>query len=110
MKENIWDEYCDMFVKGESLLLADVFNNCQNMHLKIRELDKTISASGLKEQAALKNNKFKLDVLTDIYILSMVEKVIRDRICHTVHWYAKANKSRKIMLKVKIIFILTVGR
>lgn len=43
-----WGEYCDLLVQGDLLLLADVFNNCQNMHLEIWELDKNISASGWK--------------------------------------------------------------
>ena len=36
-------------------------------------------------QAALKDNKVKLDLLTDIYMLLMVEKGIRGGICHSIY-------------------------
>ena len=35
--------------------------------------------------------KVKLDPLTDIDMLLMIEKGITGRICHTIYWYAKAN-------------------
>ena len=46
--------------------------------LEIYELDpaKFLSASGLAWQAALKKTKVKLDLLNDIDMLLMVEKVI----------------------------------
>ena len=47
-------EYYNLYVKGETLLLADVFENCRNMCLEIYELDpeKFLLASGLVWQAA----------------------------------------------------------
>ena len=50
-----------------------------------------ISAPGLAWQATLKKAKVKLDLLTDINVLLIVEKGIRDRICHTIYRYVKAN-------------------
>ena len=50
-----------------------------------------VSAPGLAWQAALKKKKVKLELLTDIDMLLMVEKGIRGGICTAVHWYAKAN-------------------
>ena len=41
-------------------------------------------------QAALKKTEVRLELLTDIDMLLMVEKVIRGRL-HVIHWYAKAN-------------------
>ena len=41
--------------------------------------------------AALKNTKVKLDLLTDIDMLLMVEKVIGGWTCHSVYQYVKAN-------------------
>ena len=43
-----------MYVKGETLLLTDVFENCRNICLEIYELDtaKFLSASGLALQVA----------------------------------------------------------
>ena len=40
----------------------------------------------------LKKTKVKLDLLTDIDILLMVEKGIRRAICHSIYRYAKANE------------------
>ena len=38
-----------------------------------------------------KKTKVKLDLLTNIEILLMVEKYIRGRICHSIYRYVKAN-------------------
>ena len=50
-----------------------------------------LSALGLAWQAALKKAKVKLDLLTDLDMLLMVEKGVRRRIFHSIYWYAKAN-------------------
>ena len=86
-------EYHDLYVQSDTLLLADVFENFRNMCLKIYELDpaKFLSAPGLAWQAALKKTKVKLDLLTNIHMLLMVEKGIRGGICHSIYRYAKAN-------------------
>ena len=43
-----------------------------------------------------KKNKVKLDLLIDIGILLMVEKGIKEWICHSVNWHAKSeNKYMK---------------
>ena len=64
------------------------------MCLKIYELDlaRFLTAPGLAWQATLKKAKVKLDLLTDIDMLSRVEKGIRGEICHSVYRYVKANK------------------
>ena len=61
--------------------------------LKMYELDpgKSLSILGLAWQAALKKTKVKLDLLTDINMLLMVEKDIRAGKCHSIYQYAKAN-------------------
>ena len=76
-------------------MLADVFENFRNMYLEIYELHpaKFLSAPGLSSQAALKQTKIKLDLLTNIDMLLMVEKGIRGGICHSVHRYAKLIKN-----------------
>ena len=86
-------EYHDLYLKSDTLLLADVFENFRKMCLKIYHLDpvKFLSAPGLAWQAALKKTKVKLDLLTDIDMLLMVEKGIRGGICHSIYRYAKAN-------------------
>ena len=89
--------YCDLYVQSNTLLLADVFENFRNICVKIYELDPTkfISAPGLAWQAALKKNKVKLRLLTDIDMLLMVEKDIRGGICHSIYRYPKANNKCK---------------
>ena len=52
---------------------------------------KFLPAPGLAWQAALKITEIKLELLTDIDMLLMVEKGIRVGICHAVHQFAKAN-------------------
>ena len=63
------------------------------MCIEIYELDsaKCLSSPGLAWQAALKKTKVKLDLLTNIDILLIVEKGIRGRICHSIYRYVKAN-------------------
>ena len=70
-----------------SLLLADGFENFQNMCHEIYELDpaKKNLAPGLAWKAALKNTKVKLDLLTDTGMLLMVEEGIRGGICHSIN-------------------------
>ena len=53
---------------------------------------KFLSAPRLAWQAALKKTKVKLDLLTDINMLLMVEKRIREGPRHSIYRYAKANK------------------
>ena len=68
----------DLYVQSGTLLLADVFKNFRNLCLEIYELHpaKVLSAPGLAWQAALKKTKVKLDLLTDIDMLLMIEKGI----------------------------------
>ena len=82
-----------MYLKSDTLLLAVVFENFKKLCLKIYHLDpaKFLSAPGLAWPAALKKTEVKLELLTDIDMLLMVEKGIRGGICHAIHSYAKAN-------------------
>ena len=63
------------------------------MCLEIYELDlaKVISVPGLAWHVALKKAKVKLDLLTDIDMLLMVEKGIRGGIFYSIYQYAKTN-------------------
>ena len=77
-------EYHDLYLKSDTLLLADVFENFSKMCLNIYQLDpaKFLSAPGLARQAALKKTVVKLELLTDIDMLLMVEKGIRGGTYH----------------------------
>ena len=81
-------EYHDLYVRGDTLFLADVFENFRNICINII-YTKFISSPGLVRKAALKKTKVKLDLLTDIDMLLMVEKRIRGGICHSIYRYAK---------------------
>ena len=63
------------------------------MCLEIYELYPTcfLTAPGLARQTVLKKTKVKLDLLTDIDMLLMVEGGIKGGIYHTFHRYTKAN-------------------
>ena len=82
-----------MYVQSDTLLQAGVFENFRNICFELCELDpaKVLSAPGLAWQAVLKKTKVKLDLLTDIDMLVMVEKGIREGICHSVYPCAKTN-------------------
>ena len=86
-------KYHDLYVQSDTLLLPDVSENFPNMYLKIYELDpaRFLTAPGLAWEGVLKKKKVKLDLLTDIDMLLMVEKSIRCGICHNFHQYVKAN-------------------
>ena len=90
--ENLGD-YHDLYVKSDTLLLADVFENFRNMCIKVYELDPAhfVSLPGLAWQACLKKTNIELELLADYDMLLMVEKGIRGGICHSIHGYAKAN-------------------
>ena len=71
----------------------DVFENFRNKCIEIYELDPAnfLSASALAWQASLKETAVKLELLTDVNMLIMVEKEIKGGICHAIHRYAEAN-------------------
>ena len=87
------DDYHDLYVQSDTLLLADVFGNFRNTCIKVYELDPAhfVSAPRLVWQAYLKKTNIKLELLTDVDMLLMVEKGIRGGICHAIYRYAKAN-------------------
>ena len=86
-------EYHDLYAQGDTLLLADVFSKFRNMCLEIYELHpaRFFSAPELAWETALKQTKIKLDLLSYINMLLIVEKGIRGGICHSIHQYVKVN-------------------
>ena len=75
-----------MFVKSNTLLLADVFENFRNKCIEIYELDSAhfLSAPGVAWQTCLKKTGVNLELLTNVDVLLMVEKGIRGGICHVI--------------------------
>ena len=96
-------KYHDLYVQGNTLFLADVFENFRNICLRIYEFDpaRFLTAPGLAWKAALKKIKLKLNLLSNINMLLMVEKDIRGGICHSIYWYGKVNnKYMKVYDKI----------
>ena len=90
---NNFGEYHDLYVRSDTLLLADIFKNFRQSCLKNYELDPAhfVSLPGLAWQACLKKTNVELELLTDYDILLMVEEGIRGGIFHAIQRYAKAN-------------------
>ena len=86
-------EYHDLYVKSDTSLLTNVFESFRNKCIEIYELHQAhfLSAPELAVQACLKKKKVKLELLTDIDMLLIVEKGIRGGICHAIHRYIKEN-------------------
>ena len=82
-----------MYVQCDTILLADVFENFRNKCIEIYELDPAhfLSAPWLSWQACLKRTKVKLELLTDVDMLLMVQKGTTGGISQVIHRYAKAN-------------------
>ena len=96
INKNLGD-YHDLYVQSDTLLLADVFEMLETCVLKYMSLILFICClpPRLAWQACLKKTEVKLELLTDVDMLLMVEKGIRGGICHAIYRYAKANN--KIM-------------
>ena len=83
-------DYHNLHVQSDTLLLADVFTDFTNKYIEICKLDPDhfLSAPGL---ACLKKTEIKLELLTNVDILLMVEKGMKGGICHAIHRYAEAS-------------------
>ena len=98
--QKVFKEYCtdmgdyhDLYVQTDTLLLADVFEKFREKCIEIYGIDPSSfhSAPGLAWQASFKKTGVKLELLTDINMLLMVEKGIRGWMCQSTHRYVKAN-------------------
>ena len=99
--KNVWNtfkiknlgEYHDLYVQSDTAQLADVFENFRTVCLKEYELDPTyfVSTPGLALEAMLKITKVKLQLLTDIDMVLMVESSKRGGLTHVVTKYGVAN-------------------
>ena len=86
-------DYYDLYVQSDTLLLADTFENSRSKCIEVYELDPAhfLSAPRLAWQSCLKKTGIKLEFLTNVDMLLMIEKGIRGGICQAIHRYAKAN-------------------
>ena len=98
---NVWNtfninnlgEYHDLYVKLDTDLLGDIFENFRDKHIEIEKLDPVyfLTTPGLSWWACLKKTGFKLELLTDENMFLTYEQGIRGGICNKVHSYAEAN-------------------
>ena len=88
---------------------ADVSETSRNMCIEIYELDpaRFISTERLTWKSVLKKPKVKLDFLTDMDMLLILQKHIKGWICHVLCRYMKANN--KLWWKQRIIISYTLG-
>ena len=98
---NVWNtfncqtlqDYRDLYLKSDVLLLADVFENFRKTCLKHYKLDPChyYTVPGLAWDACLKETKQDLELLKDYDMLMMFEQGIRGGISHISKRYAEAN-------------------
>ena len=86
-------QYRDLYVRSDTFLLADIFENFRQSCLKNYEVDPAhfVSLPGLAWQACIKKTNVELELLTDYDMFLMIEEGIRGGICHAMQRYAKAN-------------------
>ena len=86
-------DYHDLYVKTDVALLADVFENFQNLCLEKYRLDLAhyYTSPGLSWDALLKKTGVKLELFTDYEMHLFVERGMQGGISMVSNRYAKAN-------------------
>ena len=85
------DEYHDLYVQCDTLLLADVFESFRDKCIELYELYPAHSLTAPGLASLFKKDWSKIRILTDIDMLLMVEKDIPGGIFQATHRYAKEN-------------------
>ena len=86
-------DYHNLYNKTDVLLLADVFENFRKVCKKIYKLDPCwyYTAPGLAWDACLKLTEIKLELLTDLDMLLMIEKGVRGGVSMISNRHGQAN-------------------
>ena len=116
-------DYHDLYVLINTLLLPDIFeiymnNNIifetfESMCLEIYDFE-SVHFTTISMASSFKMTKVKLDLLTDVNMLLMVEKSIRGGIYHFIYRYLKASNKYmrnydKNNIKITNHYILSNG-
>ena len=82
-------QYSDLFVQSDTLVLCDIFKSFREICLKTFDLDANhfLFEPGL----ACVKTKIKLELPTNVNMLSMIKKRVRGGICHTIFKHVKSN-------------------
>ena len=86
-------DYHDLYLKSDTLLLADIFENFRKTCLQYYELDPChyFSSPGLSWDAMLKMTKIKLELVTDIDMYQFIEKGLRGGTSYIANRFSEAN-------------------
>ena len=86
-------DYHDLYLKSDTLLLADIFENFRKTCLQYYKLDPChyFSSPGLSWDAMLKMTKIKLELMTDIDMFQFIEKGLRGGTSYIANRFSEAN-------------------
>ena len=94
MKVKNMDEYYDVYLQIDVLLLADVLKEFRKTCLESYTLDPCHYFSpGLSWDAMMKRTGVTLDLMTDIIMHLFIKKGIRDGVSYIAHRHSKATTS-----------------
>ena len=87
------DEYHDLYLKSDVLLLADVFENFRKTCLQYFKLDPChyFTSPGLSWDAMLKMTNIKLELMTDVEMFQFIEKGMHGGVSYIANRHGKAN-------------------
>ena len=86
-------DYHDLYLKSDTLLLADIFENFRKTCLQYYKLDPChyFSSPGLSWDAMLKMTKVKLELITGIDMFQFIEKGLRGGTSYIANRFSEAN-------------------